>query len=168
MHDIWNPWHGCHKISPGCKNCYMFYLDKIHDNKKASNLVYKTNNMRYPLQRNKDGSYKIKAGEKLSAGDTITLYIPNVVTKYPDFTDGSYTIDDVQKFCDQYGVKLKIIYDSTSSYNAGTIFQQSRDKGYTVTEGTTFTITVAKEAEKSDSQVSDSDCDEEMQASGMC
>lgn len=20
----WNPWHGCHKISPGCKNCYMF------------------------------------------------------------------------------------------------------------------------------------------------
>lgn len=110
----------------------------------------------------------VKAGEKLSAGDTITLYIPNVVTKYPDFTDGSYTIDDVQKFCDQYGVKLKIIYDSTSSYNAGTIFQQSRDKGYTVTEGTTFTITVAKEAEKSDSQVLDSDCDEEMQASGMC
>ena len=23
----WNPWHGCHKISPGCKNCYM-YRDK--------------------------------------------------------------------------------------------------------------------------------------------
>lgn len=20
----WNPWHGCHKISPGCKFCYMF------------------------------------------------------------------------------------------------------------------------------------------------
>lgn len=20
----WNPWHGCHKISPGCANCYMF------------------------------------------------------------------------------------------------------------------------------------------------
>jgi len=20
----WNPWHGCHKISPGCTNCYMF------------------------------------------------------------------------------------------------------------------------------------------------
>jgi len=23
----WNPWHGCIKISPGCKNCYM-YRDK--------------------------------------------------------------------------------------------------------------------------------------------
>ncbi len=23
----WNPWHGCHKISPGCAHCYM-YRDK--------------------------------------------------------------------------------------------------------------------------------------------
>ncbi len=23
----WNPWHGCIKVSPGCKNCYM-YRDK--------------------------------------------------------------------------------------------------------------------------------------------
>lgn len=22
--DTWNPWHGCHKVSQGCKNCYMF------------------------------------------------------------------------------------------------------------------------------------------------
>lgn len=22
--DTWNPWRGCTKISPGCKNCYMF------------------------------------------------------------------------------------------------------------------------------------------------
>jgi protein gp37 len=20
----WNPWHGCRKVSPGCKNCYMY------------------------------------------------------------------------------------------------------------------------------------------------
>ena len=20
----WNPWHGCHKVSPGCKFCYMY------------------------------------------------------------------------------------------------------------------------------------------------
>ncbi|MFR1499226.1 MAG: DUF5131 family protein, partial [Monoglobus pectinilyticus] len=23
----WNPWHGCHKISAGCANCYMFRSD---------------------------------------------------------------------------------------------------------------------------------------------
>ncbi|MFQ8582558.1 MAG: DUF5131 family protein [Holdemania massiliensis] len=28
MHDIWNPWHGCIKISEGCEHCYMFYLDR--------------------------------------------------------------------------------------------------------------------------------------------
>lgn len=25
--DTWNPWQGCHKVSPGCKFCYM-YRDK--------------------------------------------------------------------------------------------------------------------------------------------
>ena len=26
MHDIWNPWHGCVRVSPGCANCYMYFL----------------------------------------------------------------------------------------------------------------------------------------------
>ena len=24
----WNPWHGCHKCSPGCQNCFVFKMDK--------------------------------------------------------------------------------------------------------------------------------------------
>lgn len=24
----WNPWHGCHHVSPGCDNCYMFAQKK--------------------------------------------------------------------------------------------------------------------------------------------
>ena len=24
---IWNPWHGCHKVSEGCQHCYMYFLD---------------------------------------------------------------------------------------------------------------------------------------------
>ena len=31
MHNIWNPWHGCKKISEGCENCYMYYLDRMRD-----------------------------------------------------------------------------------------------------------------------------------------
>ena len=31
MNDIWNPWHGCHKYSEGCKYCYMYYLDSKRD-----------------------------------------------------------------------------------------------------------------------------------------
>lgn len=64
MHDIWSPWHGCTKISEGCAHCYMYFLDKIHGNKKGSE-IYKTKNMRYPLMKNKDGSYKIKSGEQI-------------------------------------------------------------------------------------------------------
>ena len=33
VHDIWNPWHGCKKCSEGCENCYMFYLDSLHEKK---------------------------------------------------------------------------------------------------------------------------------------
>jgi len=29
-HSTWNPWMGCHKVSPGCKNCYMFREQKIY------------------------------------------------------------------------------------------------------------------------------------------
>ena len=37
---IWNPWHGCHKKSAGCLNCYMFRRDSLYD--KDSNIVSKT------------------------------------------------------------------------------------------------------------------------------
>lgn len=64
MRDIWSPWHGCRKISEGCLNCYMYYLDKIHGN-KDSTIIYKTKDMNYPIQKHRDGSYKIKSGEHI-------------------------------------------------------------------------------------------------------
>ncbi|MFZ2760737.1 MAG: DUF5131 family protein, partial [Trichococcus flocculiformis] len=39
MSDIWNPWHGCKKVSPGCQNCYMFHLDSQRG--KDGALIYK-------------------------------------------------------------------------------------------------------------------------------
>ena len=24
----WNPWHGCKKVSPGCKNCFVYKMDQ--------------------------------------------------------------------------------------------------------------------------------------------
>lgn len=62
MHDIWNPWHGCKKCSEGCDNCYMYFLDKVRGQNGGD--IYKTKNgFNYPLQRNKNGSYKVKSGE---------------------------------------------------------------------------------------------------------
>lgn len=62
MHDIWNPWHGCVKVSEGCQHCYMYYLDKVRDKNGAD--IYRTKtNFSYPLHKDKNGRYKIKSGE---------------------------------------------------------------------------------------------------------
>ncbi len=62
MHDIWNPWHGCVKCSEGCQHCYMYFLDRVRDRNGAD--IYKTKSgFTYPVQRNRNGSYKIQSGE---------------------------------------------------------------------------------------------------------
>ena len=63
MHDIWNPWHGCKKVSEGCQHCYMYFLDAQRD--QDGSRIYKTRNFDYPLQRNRNGAYKVKSGEHL-------------------------------------------------------------------------------------------------------
>jgi len=58
---IWNPWHGCHKYSTGCKNCYMYYLDKQRD-KDGSDIYKVKTNFKLPLRKDRNGNYKIKSG----------------------------------------------------------------------------------------------------------
>lgn len=54
----WNPWHGCHKISPGCQNCYVYRQDSRHD--KDSSVVTKNADFNLPVRRNRKGEYKIQ------------------------------------------------------------------------------------------------------------
>ena len=62
MHDIWNPWHGCKKVSEGCQNCYMFFLDRLRD--KDGSVIYRTQaGFNYPLSRDRNGRYKVRSGE---------------------------------------------------------------------------------------------------------
>lgn len=56
----WNPWHGCHRISEGCVNCYMHRSDLRYD--RNPDLVYKTNAFDLPRKRKRDGSYKLQPG----------------------------------------------------------------------------------------------------------
>lgn len=74
MHDIWNPWHGCVKCSEGCLNCYMYYLDRIHNNTDSS-IVYRTSSFDYPLSKLRDGSYKIKSGEQIRVCMTSDFFV---------------------------------------------------------------------------------------------
>ena len=86
----------------------------------------------------------VKAGEKVSKGDTVILYIPNVTTKYPDFTSGDYTKEQIEQFCTQYSIncKFKEVSEASGNYKSGDIIAQSRQSGTQVTSGASLTITI--------------------------
>ena len=74
MHDIWNPWHGCRKISEGCEHCYMYFLDTMRE--QDGSYIYKVkNNFKYPLKKNRDGTYKIKSGEQIRVCMTSDFFL---------------------------------------------------------------------------------------------
>ena len=54
---VWNPWHGCHKISDGCTNCYMYRRDAEFG--RDSSIIKKTAQFRLPVQKKRDGTYKL-------------------------------------------------------------------------------------------------------------
>ncbi len=58
---IWNPWHGCHKISLGCANCYVYRRDESVG--KDASVVAKTGDYDLPLRRDRRGEYKLTAGQ---------------------------------------------------------------------------------------------------------
>lgn len=61
MSVTWNPWHGCHKISEGCRHCYVYRQDALWD--KQSSAVTRTAQFDLPVRRNRKGLYKIPSGE---------------------------------------------------------------------------------------------------------
>lgn len=70
---IWNPWHGCHKKSAGCLNCYMFRRDSLYD--KDSNQVNKTKDFNLAIKKHRDGTYYLKSGEKVYTCMTSDFFI---------------------------------------------------------------------------------------------
>ena len=86
---------------------------------------------------------------KLEKGDSITLYIPNIVDVYPDMVAEKWTLEDAQAFADEYGITLDIT-EKESDEEPGTIIEQSRPAGDTIIKGITLKITVAKEKSNDD------------------
>ncbi len=114
----------------------------------------------------KDGEIieqSVKEGEKLSVGDGITIYVPNIVGKYPDFTDGSYSVEEIQAFCEEHGINLKVNEVMTTEHEDGKIISQDKPKDFTIRSGVTLTIEVAR----NNGDVVD-ECDDEARALGQC
>lgn len=57
---LWNPWRGCKKYSEGCRYCYIHKGDKKR-NVDTANII-KTKDFYKPIEKLKNGNYKLKAG----------------------------------------------------------------------------------------------------------
>lgn len=86
----------------------------------------------------------------IEKGDTITLYIPNIVNEYPDMVDEGWTLNDVIAFTTEYKLNLTV-YDSSkniipeieySKYSNTKVIAQSRPVGDAIIEGFDFNINI--------------------------
>ena len=69
----WNLWHGCSKISEGCRNCYVYRRDGQYG--KDSSIVEKTKRFDAPVQRKRDGSYKMAPGQTVYTCFTSDFFV---------------------------------------------------------------------------------------------
>lgn len=84
-----------------------------------------------------------KEGTVLSEGDTITLIIPDIVTEYPDFVSEGWSLEEVEEFCEEYGVILSVEYKETDEHEPGKILSQSRSAGTPVLNKANLKVVVA-------------------------
>ena len=56
---IWNPWHGCRKVSPGCAHCYVYRRDESVGRDAA--VIAKTGDYALPRKKDRSGGYKLRA-----------------------------------------------------------------------------------------------------------
>ena len=96
MHDIWNPWHGCIKISEGCQHCYMYHLDRMRD--QEGSRIYRTGHFNYPIQKDRQGRYRIQSGELIRVCMTSDFFLAEADEWRPEAWDLIHRRPDVMFF----------------------------------------------------------------------
>lgn len=86
----------------------------------------------------------VSSGEKIAFGEKIVLYIPKILTTYPDMVTDAWSLDRATEFCEKYGLTIKVVYMETASVEENTILAQSPKAGEEVFENDVFKVTVAK------------------------
>jgi serine/threonine-protein kinase len=83
----------------------------------------------------------VEPGKKLEKGDSIILFTPDVMIKYPNFTVG-YTYEQIETWASEHGVTVIKQEITSNDYPDGTIIAQDKPEGYLVYPGTSFKVTV--------------------------
>ena len=87
----------------------------------------------------------VEPGTKLEKGDSIILFTPDVMIKYPNFLNG-FTLDQIKAWAKDKDVTLEIEEVASPNHEIGKIISQDKPEGYLVYPGTTFKIVVVAEA----------------------
>ena len=109
---------------------------------------------------------KDKEKQLIEEGDTITLYIPNIVDEYPDMVEEGWSLSDTIAFVKEYKLSIavsdkngiNIPENKYNDFSSATIIEQSRPKGDAIIEGITLKVKVnatyeePKEEEKEENQ----------------
>ena len=82
---------------------------------------------------------------KLKKGDTVVIYIPDVVDTYPDMVSEGWKLEEAEAFAKEYGITLDLEYVETDEHEPGIVIYQSRGIGDRIIKGITLRIKVSKE-----------------------
>ena len=92
---VWNPWHGCHKYSEGCQNCYAFFLDKRYG-RDTADITLNKSNFDLPVKKDKSGAWKMPSGSFVRVCMTSDFFLEeadqwrddawNIIRQRPDLT----------------------------------------------------------------------------------
>ncbi len=101
----------------------------------------------------------LEVGTRVAKGTKITLYIPNIVDEYPDFVTEQWTLEEIQNFCDEYGVVVTFVPKQTDEFPENSIISQSRAAKTTIVKGATLKIVYAVKYEENAETPEDQDTD---------
>ena len=69
----WNLWHGCRKVSEGCRRCYVYRQDARWE--QDASQVRRTAAFDLPVRRDRTGRYKIPPGQTVYTCFTSDFFI---------------------------------------------------------------------------------------------
>ena len=97
---------------------------------------------------------------RLVEGDSITLYLPNIVNEYPDMVTEGWTLDQVKEFSEIYGVNLTVEFvdsdnnevevEDDTNYGSNIVVYQSRTAGDPIVNGIPLKVKIYVEVEEDD------------------
>lgn len=99
----------------------------------------------------------------LEKGNTVTLYIPNIVNEYPDMIAENWSLSDVMSFAEEYKINVSVLdkngtiipNDKLNDFLSASIIEQSRPPKDTIIEGITLKVKILATYELESSSSSD-------------